>query len=659
MTDLGLTRLAWKAAQYDMTRMGTMQNKRNTAGVLALGGLGVVFCLCLLGACARYGSAPTGGPVDLAPPVLLSALPPEGDTGVALNGPTEILLNFDEYVVLNATDKIVVSPLLSKVSYMGHLKQVRVTIEDTLLPGKTYSINFNDAIGDLHESTPLSGYTYFFSTGSKVDSGRIDGIVRDAFDLKPVPSASVMFYSQKPEGYPVTALPDYVAVTDTGGYFQCRYMAKGCYYILVSNEESRDYLVDPTQEKLAYSSDCWPTQAYRPPVLFRKKAGVKESDSLVRRANDSLIALERNLNVGDIGHEDRYLYLYQDRVDSVFLKEAKWEKNGEISLAWYYALDLDSLRLEFLPSYSDIEMVKQWESFQADTAKQEDRRRGRRERQEEDMVLPDLTWPSYLRYAYVPQSDPLAAKIYHDNYAISGLRLVLHYRSFSDTADLMTSSGAAAKPDTAAFRLSMNPMSLFFKDSLLLDFNFPVVGVDWEKASILEIHTDEEGLKDTVAVDMAATCLEKVLPNRYCLKYGWKPGCEYSFFVPSACFSDFFGRLMDTAKALVKIPALETYGQVALQLTGLDSGFQYLVQMTSVDGKQVLSSRTVLGNGWVEYPYVIPGQVGFVLIRDDNRNGAWDGGYYPAGIQPEKRWFFPKTLQVEADWRIEETWRLP
>lgn len=614
----------------------------------------------LMLACARYGGGPTGGPVDLAPPVLLSALPPEGDTGVSVNGPTEILLNFDEYVVLNATDKIVVSPLLSKVSYMGHLTQVRVTIEDTLLPDKTYSINFNDAIGDLHESTPLSGYTYFFSTGSKVDSGRIDGMVRDAFDLKPVPSASVMFYSRKPEGYPVKDLPDYVAVTDTGGYFQCRYMAKGCYYILVSNEESRDYLLDPTQEKLAYSSDCWPTQAYRPPVLFQKKAGAKESDSLVRKANDSLIALERAVTMRDIGQEERYLYLYQDRIDSVFLKEAKWEKNGEISLSWYYALDLDSLRLEFLPSHSDIEMVRQWESFQADTAVQEERRRGRREREpEEEMVLPDLTWPSYLRYEYVPQEDPLAAKIYHNNYAVSGMRLVLHYRSFSDTVDLMSSSNASAKVDTAAFRLSMSPMTLFFQDSLLLNFNLPVVGVDWEKASMLEIHTDEEGSKDTVAVDMADTRLEKVLPNRYCLKYSWKPGCDYSLFVPSACFADFFGRLMDTAQAVVKIPSLEMYGQVALQLSGLDSGFQYIVQMTSVDGKQVFSSRTVSKDGWVEYPYVSPGQVSFVLFRDNDRDGVWDGGNYVRGLQPEKRWFFPKTLQVEADWRIEETWRLP
>ena len=286
--------------------MRMIRVQRADVFVMALG------LLAVMASCARYGAGPTGGPKDLAPPILLSALPPEGDTVHDMNGPTEIVLNFDEYVVLSETDKIVTSPPLSKVSYTGNLKQVKVVIEDTLLRDRTYSINFNNAIGDLHESTPLQGYTYFFSTGSKVDSGRIDGIVKDAFTLAPVASASVMFYARKPEGYPVVSSPDYVAVTDTGGYFQCRYMAEGCYYLLVAAEESRDYRVDPTQEKLAYSSDCWQTQAYRPPVLFRKQPGIKESDSLMRKANDSLYRVERQQNYGDIGQSGRYLYAYQD-----------------------------------------------------------------------------------------------------------------------------------------------------------------------------------------------------------------------------------------------------------------------------------------------------------------------------------------------------------
>ena len=634
--------------------MRMIRVQRADVFVMALG------LLAVMASCARYGAGPTGGPKDLAPPILLSALPPEGDTVHDMNGPTEIVLNFDEYVVLSETDKIVTSPPLSKVSYTGNLKQVKVVIEDTLLRDRTYSINFNNAIGDLHESTPLQGYTYFFSTGSKVDSGRIDGIIKDAFTLAPVASASVMFYARKPEGYPVVSSPDYVAVTDTGGYFQCRYMAEGCYYLLVAAEESRDYRVDPTQEKMAYSSDCWQTQAYRPPVLFRKQPGMKESDSLMRKANDSLYRVERQQNYGDIGQSGRYLYAYQDKLDSVFLKESKFDKAGEITLNWYYALDYDSLHLEFLPAYSDMEMVRQWEMMQADTNQVEEGRRGRRNRPMEDMELPDLSWPSFLRYSFVPQSDPLVSKVYFNNMAVTGLRLVMDYKGFVDTAELMlpvSGGGKKTMADTVAFRLSMSPGSLFFQDSLLLDFNFPVIGEDWAKASLLEIATDEEGKKDTVVIPMEETRLERIYPNRYSLKYPWKPGLEYSFFIPSACFSDYFGRLVDTTFFTARVPALETYGQVGLRVQGVDTGFQYLIQMvTPGTGGRILHSAVLPEDGRMEYPYVNPSNISFVLVRDDNRNGRWDAGDYQKGLQPERRWFFPKNLQVEADWRMEESW---
>lgn len=632
--------------------------KWKTAGMR---GMFMVF-LCMLASCARYGAGPTGGPKDLAPPVLLSAMPAEGHLLHDLNGPTEIALNFDEYVVLTGTENVITSPPLTKVAYTGHLKQVKVVIEDTLLPDRTYSINFNDAIGDLHESTPLRGYTYFFSTGDKVDSGRIDGVVKDAFTLEKVAGASVMFYGLCPEGYPVRKQPDYVAVTDTGGYFQCQYMAKGCYYLIVAAEESRDYQLDPTQEKMAYTSGCWKTQDYRPPVLFQKQAGVKESDTAMWRVNDSLYRMERDYKIQSVQKEDRCLYVYQDRLDSVFLKEAKLDKAGEITLNWYYALDQDSLRLEFLPAYSDFEMVRQWEAMQADSNRQEDGRRNRRNRlTEEDFELPDLTWPSYLRYAYVPQADPLVSKVYFNNLALDALRLVIRYKSFADTAELMSasSSGKKTAPDTASFRLSMSPSTLFFEDSMLLSFNFPVVGEDWSKARVLEIAVDEEGKRDTVEVAISNTCLKKIYPNRYCLAYAWKPGREYSVFVPSACFTDYFGRLVDTSFSTVRVPSLETYGQVGLRVQGMDTSARYLIQMVaSGQDRTVIFSDELPKDGRMDYPYVSPGNISFVLIRDDNRNGVWDGGIYLDRIQPERRWFFPKTLQVEADWRIEETWQL-
>lgn len=615
---------------------------------------GGILILLLSVSCARYSQAPGGGPKDLIPPMLVSSLPRQGCTDFTGN---EIRLAFDEYVVLQGTENIITSPPLTRVSYTSNLKEVLVSVEDTLKPDQTYSINFKDAVGDLHESTPLRNFTFVFSTGRKIDSGRICGVLRDAVDLKPVDGASVMFYSRKPEGFPVTAVPDYVAVSDSGGFFDASYMKEGCYYVLACKEESRNYQVDPTGEKSAFSSRCWHTFPVQDQVLIRKEAGKKESDTGMRLAYDQALVSFRSeayRRAVDSGYE---LYAYQDRQDEVFLKEAKWTAKGEIVLDWYFRPEADSLAFSFLPSFSDVELVRQLLQDRADTVPDSKReRKARRNLPEEEVEMPDLDWPSRLRYEVVDQDDPLQTKIYFDDLSLDDLCLVVSNGRFSDTAELSLDKNVAGSKDTAAFRVSARQSNLLFSDSLVLDFSLPMLEGDLEKASLYQYCTDDEGNKDTVCIGTERLEMHRIRPDRISLSYGWQPGCSYLLYLPSACFCDYFGRLPDTALLRFSVPDLLAYGQVALDIRGLDSTSSYVLQMFQVGGKTALLERNLSADGIVELPYVKPALVSFVLFEDRNRNGKWDGGHYPDGLQPEKRWIFPKKLQVEADWRMEEIW---
>lgn len=618
---------------------------------IAIGRIAALVWMAMLAACARYGQGPTGGPADLLPPVLVKAQPAEGSTEFAQ---TAIRLGFDEFVVLQNTDKIIVSPLLTKISYETNLREVIVTISDTLLPDKTYTINFKDAIGDLHESTPLRNYTYVFSTGKTIDSGRIGGAVKDALTLSPVSEARVLLYAVKPETYPVTEAPDYVSVTDTAGIFQVPYIKEGCYYVLVCSDENQNYRIDPSEEKMAYSSTCWNTRKVYPEISFRKVPGQKESDTGTRRAYDQRWAEYRNREWADIERDGTILYMYQDRVDDVFLKEVKWNSPGELEIEWYYPLSLDSVGFMFIPSLSDIEMAAQFEAMKAaDTVQDSKRKRGRNSDQE--MEKPDLTWPDSLRFVILPTDEPLKSKIYFDNLGISDFRLCVDYRTFSDTAELMLQN--TGRKDTAKFKILNTVSELFYRDSFPVKFSHPVDSTDWSTMRVWQYHQDEEGRQDTVEIVPAQIECRKVSPMEIAWYYDWKPGCRYSFFMPSACVKDWYGRMIDTSGISFSCPALESYGQLAVTLQGLDSASAYLLQLIGTDKKEI-ESKVVLQDGMVEFPMVRPGAVSFVLIKDDNRNGRWDPGYYQDGIQPERRWFFPKTLDVESDWRIEETWSI-
>ena len=624
---------------------GNMEVRQNIGLVLAQVVLACV--LACLGACARVGSAPTGGPKDLAPPVLLKALPQEGNTGFDAK---EITLDFDEYIVLKNTDKIVTSPVLSQISYQANLKRLTVRIEDTLQENQTYSINFKDAIGDLHESTPLLDYTYYFSTGNRIDSGRLAGLVLDAFSLAPVREASVMLYAVPPQEYPITTAPDYIAVTDSAGMFSLQYIQEGCYHVLAGSDENHNYRIEPTEEKTAFASACWQISPLKAPVYFEKKRGVKESDTASFEAYQAAMQLRKEEDLAEIKASGKILYLYQDKDEKNLLKEAKWNKKGEIDLSWYYEPD-SSLRFSFLPSFHDYELAEQLK--RADTATEEQKGRTRRKHAEQE-EMPNLFWQDSLEFHYIPQDNPLSGKIYFNNYRVADLRLLIDYAGFSDTVELMLGTSAAAQKDTAAFRVSAKQKRLFFKDSLLLDFSFPLAACDWQDATLTRFHVDDEGKRDTLPIAMTEVSAMQVRPDRLQLNYPWQAGHSYRLFLPSACFTDYLERHADTTVISFDCPALETYGQAAVSIRNLKPG-NYELQMVD-NGKNVLQSLPVPENGEVLFEYVQPAYVSFVLVEDRNRNHRWDSGDYRQGVQPERRWFFSKTIRVEADWRVEETW---
>ena len=363
----------------------------------------------------------------------------------------------------------------------------------------------------------------------------------------------------------------------------------------------------------------------------------------------------------ELGHE---LFFYQDFQPEVFLKEAKWTTKGKIELDWYYAPDPDSLEFVFLPSFADVELSarilqEQQARQKEDTLESKQGRRARREADFSEMEMPDLTWPSRLRFQVAGEEDPLKAKIYFDDYAVDDLRLVVRNGRFSDTAELSLSHSVAASSDTAAFRVSARKTTLLHTDSLVLDFTLPMLESDLEKASLYQYCSDEEGRKDTLLIDAGNLRLQRVGPLRISLSYDWQAGCSYLLYLPSACFCDYFGRLIDTTRVRFSVPDLLSYGQVAVTLSGLDSNAVYVLQVLPAGGKAPLFEKVVEKEGMYEFPYVSPATVSLVLFEDRNRNGKWDGGHYPSGLQPERRWIFPKNLPVEADWRIEEKWELP
>ena len=134
--------------------------------------------LIQIGGCANI-VPPSGGPRDSIPPYAVYAKPKDSSRGIA---PKEILISFNEYITTNALqEQLIVSPNMKNNPLVDQrLNMVRIRLSDSLNANTTYSLQFGNAIRDVNEGNIIQNYTYVFSTGAQIDTGKLYGKVRIA-----------------------------------------------------------------------------------------------------------------------------------------------------------------------------------------------------------------------------------------------------------------------------------------------------------------------------------------------------------------------------------------------------------------------------------------------------------------------------------------------
>jgi methionine-rich copper-binding protein CopC len=131
-----------------------------------------------IGGCANI-VPPSGGPRDSIPPYAVYAKPKDSSTNIA---PKEILISFNEYITTNAIqEQLIVSPNIKNNPLVDQrLNMVRIRLSDSLNSNTTYSLQFGNALRDVNEGNIAQNFTYVFSTGDYIDTGKLYGKVQIA-----------------------------------------------------------------------------------------------------------------------------------------------------------------------------------------------------------------------------------------------------------------------------------------------------------------------------------------------------------------------------------------------------------------------------------------------------------------------------------------------
>ncbi len=307
-----------------------------------LGFVFFVLAISVLYQCAQRGT-PSGGPKDIAPPVLIKADPENYSIDFK---ETKIRLYFDELVKLkDVQEQLIVSPPLKYQPLLspqgGAQKFVEIKIKDTLKENTTYTFNFGQSIVDNNEGNPNSFFTYVFSTGSYIDSLELQGVITDAFNKKADEFVSVMLY-EIDSAYTDSTIyqrpPNYITNTlDSTVVFTLKNLKKGKYALFGLKDENKNNMFDQNSDKIGFIKDTvvLPTDSIFLLNLFKEIPDYA--------ASVPSLAAKNKITFGYYGEGDsidiKPLTQIPDTVKTIFQKE--FEK--DTINYWFTPYEMDSI----------------------------------------------------------------------------------------------------------------------------------------------------------------------------------------------------------------------------------------------------------------------------------------------------------------------------
>ena len=602
--------------------------KRFTLFLLALIGL-----TSLIAACANQGAGPDGGPYDETPPRIVGMTAPER----LQNGKrTKFSLVFNELIkVDNPTEKIIVSPPqieTPEIKVSG--RRITVELLDSMRPNTTYTVDFSDAITDNNEGNPLGQYTYIFSTGQTTDTMQMSGYVLNAEDLEPVKGILAGLYQQHHDSVFAQRAFDRVARTDASGFFSIKGVAPDRDYRLYALQDADgDFHFTQPSEMLGFLHNDLRAGAFRDTRYDTLWVDSVRYDSIriipyTHFTPDDLVVRAFKIDV----NTRHYLKAQRD-VPEWFTTFFTGPSRKRPTIQ---GLNFDASKAFVVNASAGNDTLTYW---LADTT---------------------LLRQDTLRFAYtydnwddslaqmLPKTDTLEL-VPKTTFAKRAANEAKELEKWNKQREKREKRGDFSKsqPPMVALQLRADvSSSLVPNRNILIQFDQPLQRFDTKKLHLR--------LKKDSTYHDAPYALDTV-PNNilaYRLRAEWRPGQEYQLVIDSAAMTSLYGRVNLATDNKFSIAKLEDFGTVFLSLSNAHEST--VVQLLGSDGKPVAQAPTK--NGRAEFYYVQPGKYYLRCFFDRNGDGKWTTGSWSPRRDPEEVYYFPKEIEVRANWDLNESW---
>ncbi len=181
-------------------------------------------------------------------------------------------------------------------------------------------------------------------------------------------------------------------------------------------------------------------------------------------------------------------------------------------------------------------------------------------------------------------------------------------------------------------------------DSIKMTFTNPIDSV-MDNGKIVCVQTKTDTFYTSLILDQAR------LHALVALKL--QPDSSYTMLIPKGKIVDIYGTPNDSITLKTKANTPNDYGAITIKLVPATDTVQYIIQLLT-EKDEVIAEKIYTGNA-LTFLNITAGKYKIRAILDVNANGQWDTGNYWEHLQPEKVYYFPKTLELRNNWEIEET----
>lgn len=507
-----------------------------------------------------------------------------------------ILLEFDEFIQLKELQqKLLVSPPLKNMPQPKQKgKRLELEFTDTLKSNTTYTFYFSDAIRDNNEGNPIKNFIFSFSTGQTIDTLSLSGRVKNAFTDEAVENALVMLYDTFTDTLPYTTLPNHIAKTDKEGKFTLVNLKPIKYKLVVITDKNNNYRYNQGTEDIGFSS-----------------SGINLSEKL---------------------QKDIEIRLFREQIPSQIVTGYDRPERNLLTIG-FSRNPVGGFKLKPI----DDANAKNWFIVEPDN--------------NGDTVRIWITKPE------IANRDTLLAvleyqktdSLYRLNSQTDTLRFLFYREEVQQTKRKGKKDEKAEEKKGFAINTSLSgDKSLIPNIPFELAIPAPIKKVDVSKISIYNT-------TDSIAEEPVKLKADSLNPRIYRFTKDWKANVAYKMTVLPGAFQDYYGQTNDTLKLEMVGADPEKYGVLKINLSGVNKSA--VVELLSEKGAPV-DTKTIAGNGLVEFTFIKPGKYKLRFIDDANGNGKWDSGNYMKRIQPERIIYYSdeKTkgvINIRANWDSE------